>query len=333
MRAIVMRRTGDPEVLQVEEVPVPEPARGQVLVRTEAVGINFFETRVRSGAALPMHPATLPVVPGFEAAGTVAAVGEGVDAALVGTRVATVGGSGAYAEYVVAPAAAALPLPDGLSAAAAVAVAVQGATALAVLRAAALSGGEDVLIEAAGGGVGGYLLQLAREFGVRRVTATAGSEAKRRLARDLGADAVLDHRDPDWPDQVVAANRGARLDVVFESLGGAAARRLLDALVPGAGRMVFYGLSSGEPPAIAPMDLLLRGLSLIACGGRPADYATGIAAGWSARVEAARPEALDRAADGRIRPLIDSEIPLADAATAHCRIEQREAVGKVVLVP
>ena len=224
-------------------------------------------------------------------------------------------------------------MPAGLAAADAVAVTAQGATALALLRAAALTGREDVLIEAAGGGVGGYLVQLAREFGARSVIATAGSAAKRQLALDLGADAVLDHRDPDWPDQVIAANDGAMIDVIFESIGGESAGRLLNALVPGAGRMLFYGLLSGEPPAISPYDLLLRGVGLIGCGGRPADYSTGRATGWSAQVEAARPEVLARAAAGRIRPLVDSKIPLADAARAHQRIEDRQAVGKVILVP
>lgn len=329
MRAIVMHQTGGPEVLRLEEVPVPDVGPGQVLVRTEAIGVNFFEVRSRSGAALPLHPAKLPSVPGGEAAGTVTAVGEGADPALIGTRVATLGGSGAYAEYVAVPATSAIPVPEGLAAADAVAVTAQGATALALLRAAALTGREDVLIEAAGGGVGGYLVQLAREFGARRVIATAGSAAKRQLAFDLGADAVLDHRDPDWPSQVTAANDGAMIDVIFESIGGESAGRLLDALVPGAGRMLFYGLLSGEPPAISPYDLLLRGVGLIGCGGRPADYSTG----WSAQVDAARPEVLARAAAGRLRALVDSRIPLADAARAHQRIEERQAAGKVILVP
>jgi NADPH2:quinone reductase len=333
MRAIVMHQTGGPEVLQLEEVPVPDPEPGQVLVRTEAIGINFFEVRSRSGAALPLHPASLPSVPGGEAAGTVTALGEGADPALIGTRVATVGGSGAYAEYVAVPAVAAIPIPAGLAAADAVAVTLQGATALALLRAAALTGREDVLIEAAGGGVGGYLVQLAHEFGARRVIATAGSSAKRQLALDLGADAVLDHRDPEWPGQVVAANDGALIAVIFESIGGESARRLLDTLVPGSGRMMFYGLLSGEPPAISPYDLLLHGVGLIGCGGRPTDYSTGYATGWSAQVEAARHEVLAWAADGRIRPLVDSTVPLADAPSAHQRIEARQAVGKVVLIP
>jgi NADPH:quinone reductase len=333
MQAIVMRETGAPEVLRLEDWPVPAAAPGEVLVAVEAIGVNFAETRIRSGALLPMTPATLPVVAGGEAAGTIVAVGEGVDQARIGTRVATRGGSGAYAEYLTTPAEAAIPIPDSLSAEAAVAVTAQGATALALLRAAALTGREAVLIESAGGGVGGYLVQLAREFGARRVIATAGSAAKREIALALGADVVLDHRVPDWPGQVRGGNDDAPVDLIFELIGGASAGQLLDALVPGSGRMLFCGLLSGEPPAITPMDLLQRGVGLIGCGGRPADYSTGKAVGWSAKVEAARPEILHRAATGGVHPLIDSTFPLADAARAHQRLEQRQAAGKVILLP
>jgi NADPH:quinone reductase-like Zn-dependent oxidoreductase len=328
MRAIVMRETGGPDVLRLEDWPVPAVAPGEVLVAAEAVGVNFVETRIRSGALLPMTPATLPEVPGGEAVGTVVAVGKGVDLARIGTRVATMGGSGAYAEYLTTPAEAAIPIPDSLSAADAVAVAAQGATALALLRAAGLTGRETVLIESAAGGVGGYLVQLAREFGARRVIATAGSSAKREMVLDLGADAVLDHYAPDWPSRV-----SEPVDVIFEFIGGACAGRLLDALIPGSGRMLFCGVLSGEPPAIAPMDLLMRGVGLIGCGGRPSDYSTGIATGWSAKVEAARPEILHRAATGGIRPRVDSTFPLADAAKAHQRLEERRAAGKVILLP
>jgi len=328
MQAIVMRETGDPGVLRLEDRPVPDVAPGEVLVAAEAIGVNFVDTRIRSGAVAPMKPATLPEVPGGEAAGTVVAVGEGVDPARIGTRVATMGGSGAYAEYLTTPAEAAIPIPDNLSSEDAVAVAAQGATALALLRAAALTGRETVLIESAAGGVGGYLVQLARELGARRVIATAGSAAKREMALALGADAVLDHYAPDWPSQVRDP-----IDVVFEFIGGACAGQLLDVLVPGSGRMLFCGVLSGEPPAITPMDLLLHGVGLIGCGGRPSDYSTGKATGWSAKVEAARPEILHRAATGGIRPRIDSTFPLADAARAHQRLEERRAAGKVILLP
>jgi NADPH:quinone reductase len=333
MRAIVMRETGSPDVLRLEDWPVPAVAAGEVLVAAEAVGVNFVETRIRSGALLAMEPATLPKVPGGEAAGSIVAIGEGVDPARIGTRVATMGGSGAYAEYLTTPAGAAIPIPDSLPAADAVAVTAQGATALALLRAARLTGRETIVVESAAGGVGGYMLQLAREFGARRVIATAGSAAKRDIALALGADAALDHRDPDWPGQVRGCNDGVPVDVIFEFIGGASAGQLLDALVPGGGRMLFCGVLSGKPPAIAPMDLMSRGVGLIGCGGRPADYSTGRAVGWSAQVEAARPEILRRAAAGTIRPRIDSTFPLADAARAHQRLEARQAAGKIILLP
>jgi NADPH:quinone reductase len=333
MQAIVMRETGGPDVLRLEDWPAPVAAPGEVLVAVEAAGINFVDTRIRSGALLPMKPEALPEVPGGEAAGTVVAVGEGVDRALIGTRVATMGGSGAYAEYLTTPAGAAIPIPGGLPAGAAVAVAAQGATALALLRAAGLTGREAIVVESAAGGVGGYMIQLARELGARRVIATAGSAAKRETALDLGADAALDHYAPDWPGQVRDCNDGAPVDVIFEFIGGTSAQRLLDTLVPGSGRMLFCGVLSGEPPAITPMDLMLRGVGLIGCGGRPADYSTGKAVGWSAKVEAGRPEILRRAATGVIRPRIDSTFPLADAAKAHQRLEERKAAGKVILLP
>jgi NADPH:quinone reductase-like Zn-dependent oxidoreductase len=322
MRAIVMHETGGPEVLVTAEVPTPAPGPGQVLVRTEAIGLHFAETRMRSGAFLPAIPATLPVVAGIEAVGTVIEVGEGTDPALAGTTV-LVGlteRSGSYAEYIAAPVGAILPVPDGVSAMDAVAVGLQGAVALSLTRVAGLAGTEQVLVEAAAGVVGGYLVQILRELGTVRIVATAGGTAKREHARALGADVVLDHRDPDWPDRVPDG-----LDVVFESIGGASAGRLLDALTPGTGRMVFYGMLSGEPPAITPVDLLYRGVSLIGFGGRPG---TGLA-----RIEGSFAEVLDRVAAGRIRPLVDSVLPLADAAKAHQRLEDRLATGKIILVP
>jgi NADPH:quinone reductase-like Zn-dependent oxidoreductase len=269
-------------------------------------------------------PVPLPVVFGFEAAGTVTAVGEGADPALVGRRVVVMSFTGgSYAEYVAVPAETATLIPGALSAAEAVAVAVQAAVALSLLRAARLTGGESVLIEVASGGVGGYLTQLARDYGAGRVVATAGGPAKRERALEQGADAVLDHTDPGWPDEVREALAGSDLDVVFESIGGASAKRLLDVLTPGSGRIMFYGVLDGEP-ALTPSDLLYRGLTLVGCGGLTA---------WGERVRAARAEVLDLAARGRIRPLLDRTLPLADAAEAHRRIEDRAALGKIILVP
>jgi NADPH2:quinone reductase len=326
MRAVVMHKTGGPEVLGLEEIPTPVPGPGELLVRTEAVGIPFGDLGMRAGAYLPVMPASLPTVPGSEAAGTVMEVGEGVDTGLAGSRVAVMmmTGVGTYAEYVAVPVEMSTPIPEGVSAEDAVAVAVQGATALTLLRTAAMTGKETVLIEAASGTTGGYLTQLAREHGAGRVIATAGAKVKRERARELGADIVVDHRDPSWPGQVRDALQGATLDIVFESVAGASARELLDLMTPGTGRMLYYGRLGGEPAAVTPDDLLYRGLTLIGCGGLAA---------WAKRVAAARTDVLGLLAEGRLHPLVDSVLPLADAATAHRRIENRETMGKIVLSP
>ncbi|WP_432871107.1 quinone oxidoreductase family protein [Microbispora rosea] len=324
MRAIVLHESGGPEVLRLEEVPTPTAGPGQVLVRTEAVGVGYADTLLRGGA-FPF-PSPLPAVFGFEAAGAVTEVGKGVDPSLPGARVHVMNlnaAGGAYAEYVAADARALTLIPDEVTATDAVAVAVQGALALTLLRAAHLNGTENVLIEAAGGGTGGYLTLLARESGAGRVIGTAGSEAKRRRALSLGADQVLDHSDPDWPGRVRDTLDGETVDVVFESLGGASAGRLLDALTPGSGRIMFYGVLNGAP-VIAPMDLLQRGLTLVGCGGMDA---------WAQRVLAARADVLGMVAEGRLLPQVDTLLPLADAAKAHRRMEDRAAMGKIVLVP
>lgn len=288
------------------------------------MGVGYADTLLRGGA-FPF-PSPLPAVFGFEAAGTVTEVGKGVDPSLSGARVHVMNlnaAGGAYAEYVAADARALTLIPDEVTATDAVAVAMQGALALALLRAAHLNGTENVLIEAAGGGTGGYLTLLAGESGAGRVIGTAGSEAKRRRALSLGADQVLDHSDPDWPGRVRDTLDGETVDVVFESLGGASAGRLLDALTPGGGRIMFYGVLNGAP-VIAPMDLLQRGLTLVGCGGMDA---------WAQRVLAARADVLGMVAEGRLLPQVDTVLPLADAAKAHRRMEDRAAMGKIVLVP
>jgi NADPH2:quinone reductase len=322
MRAIVMHRTGGPEVLQLEDVPTPEAGPGQLLVRTEAIGLNFFETQMRAGQ-LPA-PAGLPAVPGAEAAGTVTSVGAGADRGLVGKRVAVVtGGMGSYAEYVAVPAAMATVIPGGISPADAIAAA-PGGIALGLLEKAALAARDTVLVESGAGSVGGYLIQLAREMDAGRVIATAGTPARREHARKLGADAVLDHTQPGWPQALREELDGATVDVAFSSIGGPAAAQVLGTLTPGTGRMLCYGNISGEPSAIDLAAVRSSGTMVTGCSG-PA---------WFRDIlDRCRPEIFQRLAEGRTRALLDSAMPLSEAAQAHQRIEDRAALGKIVLIP
>jgi NADPH:quinone reductase len=322
MRAIVMHQTGGPEVLKMEEVPVPKPGPGQILIRIEAIGVNFFETQMRAGYL--SLPAALPLVPGAEAAGVVTAVGDGTDPGLAGQRVAVVtGGLGSYAEYAAVPVPMTTVIPDGVSPADAMAAA-PAAVALGVLEKAALAGGETVLAEAGAGAVGSYLIQLARQMGARRIIATAGSPARRERARALGAEIVLDHTGPGWPADLRDALEGATIDAAFESIGGPAAQQLLDALTPDTGRMLCYGNLSGEPTSINLATLRGSGATVIGCGG-PA---------WFGHIMGGcRPEIFRRVARGELRPLLDEVLPLDQAAQAHQRIDDRAAQGKIVLVP
>jgi NADPH:quinone reductase len=309
MRAVVMHETGGPEVLALEEVPVPEPAPGQVLVRIEAIAVSTGETRVRAG----VYPVSLPRVLGAEAAGIVERLGDGVDPALAGARVVMVtGGEGSYAEFVAVDVAKIALVPDKLSTMDAVASAAPGAVALALLHHAKLLGGETVLVEGGAGKVGGYLVRHAREFGASRVVATASS------GRVPGADAVVNHGNPDWPDELDP------VDVAFEMVGGPTTARVLGALNPG-GQMLLYGMLCGQPPVLDAAMVMGRGLQVVGCGG-PQWFrqATGVY----------YPEFLEMAAAGRTHlQQIDTVLPLAAAADAHRRIESRVGDGRILLDP
>ncbi|WP_327587197.1 zinc-binding dehydrogenase [Nonomuraea sp. NBC_00507] len=317
MRAVVLSETGGPEHLQMTDLPRPRPGEGQVLVRAHAVGVSYAETQIRAGT-LPF-PLALPEVIGAEAVGEVVEVGPGVDGKLLGTTlVGVTGGVGAYAEYVVLPAAMACPVPDGVSPVEAVAVAAPGSIALALLHRARLDGTETVLVEAGTSAVGGYLVQHAKEFGAGRVIATAGSSAKRERAVTLGADIAIDHSTAGWPAEL------PDVDVVFESIAGTTARQVLDRLTPGSGRMLYYGLLSGEPPAITAADLMERGVTLTGCSG-PA---------WAAAAFGTHyPEMLARLASGRSQAFIDRTLPLEEATQAHRLLESRAATGRILLIP
>ncbi|MQY29042.1 quinone oxidoreductase family protein [Nocardia aurantia] len=322
MQAVVMLEPGAPEVLVAREVADPHPGPGEILVETTAVPVLYPETLLRSGA-FPL-PVPMPVVFGFQAAGVVTGLGPGTDPALRGARVvAATAGLGGYAEKVCVPAEFATIIPDGLDTDAAAAVLMGGSVALPLLEAANLRGTETVLVQAAAAGVGGSLTQLAKRFGAAHVIATAGGADKGDRARELGADQVLDHNDPDWPDRLREVLGEKTIDVVFDAVGGEPAGRLLALLTPATGRMLGYGQLSGGPAAVTAADLMVAGLTYTGCAG-PA---------WLSRVAAARPRALELAAAGALRPMLGPVLPLDQAARAHRLVEQRATAGTVILRP
>ncbi|MFI6740759.1 zinc-binding dehydrogenase [Nonomuraea sp. NPDC050451] len=307
MRAVVLRRYGGPEALVVEEVPDPVAGPGQVLVDVSVAGITFVETQVRANRG--PRQAELPAILGNGVAGTVTATGEGVDPALIGTPVvSTLGGHGGYAELAVASADDLIPIPDGLSPEFAVALLADGRTAVGLARAAAPNPGEWVLVEAAGGGVGSLLVQLAAAAGAR-VVGAASSAGKRDLAASLGAELTVDYTDPAWTRLVRDATGG--LDLVFDGVGGEVGAAAQELLKDG-GRLSAYGMAGG------PMTT-------------PDPRVTAVTWPQADLRELAR-EALTLAAAGRLRPTVGATYPLESAAEAHAAIEARAVTGKSLLV-
>lgn len=323
MRAVVLRRFGPPEVLRVEAVPEPEPGPGQVLVDVTAASVVFVETQVRAGR--PPNPAmlpSLPVVLGNGVAGRVRAVGPGVSGELVGARVAgTTGGSGGYAERALVRAEDLVPIPDAVGELDAAALLADGRTALGLIQQARPEADEWVLVEAAGGGVGSLLVQLAHRAGAR-VIGAASTPEKRELARRSGAEVVVDYTTGTWADEVRHTTGGRGVTLVFDGVGGQIGRTALD-LVADGGRFVAHGAAGGSMTS-APEDARReRGLTVLGMRGMAPDP------------EALRrlsQEAIALAEAGHLRATIGQTFPLEGAADAHALIEARAAVGKTLLL-
>ncbi|WP_319459245.1 zinc-binding dehydrogenase [Micromonospora sp. RTP1Z1] len=315
MRAVWLREFGGPEVLVPGPAPDPVPGPGQVLIEVAHANLTFVETMFRATGFGPFA-AVPPLIPGNGVGGVIAAVGPGVDPELVGRRVVSgTGGAGGYAERVVVDRELPIEVPAGLPLDEAVAVFADGRTATMLVHAAHLRPGERVLVEAAAGGVGTLLAQLAAAAGTR-VVAAAGGTRKVALLRERGLDVVVDYRQPDWADQVRSATGG--VDVVFDGVGGPLARAAFDLLEAG-GRMLSFGLASGAWAEL-PADLAAtRGVTLLRPTSDPA------------ALRAFTEQALAEAAAGRLRPLIGQRFPLDRAAEAHAAIQSRATVGKTLL--
>lgn len=334
MRAVQLEQFGGPEVLRVVDLPVPLPGPGQILIEVEAAAVNWSDTMRRSNRSYPF-PTPLPFVPGGEVAGTVAALGDGVDGPPVGTPVfALVGedGRGGYAEYAIAQAAFVIPRPGGVDAAAAASIMVAGGTAMVMLRhAARLAPGESVLIEGAAGGVGTYAVQIAKAIGAGTVIAAAGSADRRAAAAGLGADLVVDQSSMEWPGTVRRVVPGG-VDAVLQCSGAPTMADAFSVLGP-FGRMIVYGYASGEPGALGAADQHQLFYEPV-LNQTVAGFNIGLWFGL--RPDLAVPalvELIGLVASGRVVPQIGAVLPLADAALAHELLERREVVGKIVLTP
>ncbi|GEL08883.1 quinone oxidoreductase family protein [Salisediminibacterium halotolerans] len=325
MKAIQIEQFGGTEVLEYKDVDTPSPGPNDVLVRVEAIGVNYADTMRREDHYVVDTP--LPFIPGSEVAGEVVEVGYAVqDSISPGTKVVALTGENAYAEYISVNAKTAIPIPEGISMNEAVAIPLQGLTAYHVLKTMGrLIPGESVLIHAAAGGVGTLAVQLARHFGAGTILATASTPQKRELAVRLGADVAIDYTNEEWVNEVYAATDGKGADVALEMAGGKIFDQTVDALAP-FGRLVVYGAASGEMPELNAFKLLehnksVSGFFLPTMMQKPDEF------------QASLKEIIELAAAGKLKMMIGDVYPLENAAQAHEDMEHRRTVGKIILQP
>ena len=314
MRAVQIKEFGGPEVLEVVDLPDPEPGPDEVVVEVVRAGMNFADTHQRENDYLAK--AELPLIPGGEIAGRTAD----------GRRVAAMLANGGYAEKVVAHRAALVPIPDEVSDDQAAGVLLQGLTAWALLRISArLERGESVVVQAAGGGTGTLAVQLAKRYGAGRVIALASTAEKRDLAIRLGADAAVDSRSDDLAAAIREANGGDQVDVVLEMAGGAAFDACLSVLAP-FGRLVSFGIASRQPNEVMTQKLMrtsraVVGFWLVHLFRRPDLLEQGIT------------ELLEAVGSGKLEVVIGATYGLSDVADAHRALQGRETQGKLLLDP
>lgn len=320
MKAAVYYETGAPSVLRYEEVADPEPAPGAVLVRNEVVSIEGGDVLHRAGGEL----GRVPHIVGYQAAGTVVEVGEGITGFSPGDRVATVAMDGSHAELRVVPEGFVWRIPDGMSTEAAAPVPVTFGTAHdALFEFGRLQKGETVLVQAGAGGVGVAAIQLAKRAGARVLT-TASSAAKLERLTELGADAGINYAQDDTAAEVRRLTDGRGVDVVVENVGGSVFTDSIRCLAY-RGRCVSVGDAGRGSATVADIGML-RPQNLTVVG-----YFMGMEMLVSPRCHAVVADALEAIAAGELRTVIDRRFPLAEAADAHAYIESRAAVGRVVL--
>jgi len=322
MKAIRVRHTGGPEVMELMEVPVPLAKATEAVVKVSVAGVNSIDGYFRDGR----FRTPLPFIPGQEGAGTVTALGAQAKTVKVGDRVAWSGSLGSYAEYVAAEEEHLVPVPPSITDEQAAAAMMHGLTAHYLVNDAhKLKAGETALVHAAAGGVGLLLVQMARAVGAR-VIGTASSDDKAKLAREAGADEVIVFTRQDFEVEVKRLTNGKGVEVVYDGVGKATFEKNLNVMRL-RGMLVLYGMSSGPVPPVDPARLSEKGSLYMA--------RTTLAHFTATREELlARTSALfAMIAEGKLKLRIGKKYPLADAAQAHRDMEARTMAGKLLLAP
>jgi NADPH:quinone reductase len=322
MKAIQIKQTGGPEVMELVDLPIPQPKSGESVVKIHAVGVNFIDVYNREGR----YKLALPAVLGQEGAGTVLAVGPDVHDVKVGDRVAFTLVMGSYAEYAAVPADKLVKIPEGVNDREAAAAILQGMTAhYLVYDTHPLKRGETALVHAAAGGVGLLLVQMAHNIGAR-VIGTVSTEEKAKLAREAGADDIIFYCQTDFEAETKRLMGGKGVDVVYDSVGRTTFEKGLNLLRP-RGMMALFGGSSGAVAPIDPITLTQKGSLFLT---RP-----------SLGAYVLTPEELRKRAgavfgmirDGKLNLRIEHIYSLADAQRAHRDLEGRKTTGKLLLIP
>jgi NADPH:quinone reductase len=324
MHAIEVSETGGPEVLRYVDKPQPTPGPGEVLIKAEAIGVNFIDTYFRSG----LYPRELPFIPGSEVCGTVAETGEGVDSIRAGDRVVTASASGAYAEFSTAPAALTAEVPDGVTPDVAASVLMKGLTAHYLLKSVyPVQPGDTVLVHAGAGGVGMILTQWASRLGARVIT-TVSTPEKARLSKEAGADEVLSYPDDaaQFGQQIRGLTGGAGVAAVYDGVGATTFDASLASLAV-RGTLALFGAASGPVPPFDPQRLNAAGSVFLTRPSLAHFVRTREEFTWRAT------ELFDAIAGGDITVEVGGRYPLAEAARAHEDLQGRKTTGSIVLLP
>lgn len=323
MRAVRFDQTGGPDVLRLEDVPTPAPGPGEILIRHEAIGVNFIDTYMRSG----LYPLALPSGLGQEGAGVVTAIGDGVTRFKVGDHAAyAMGAADAYADYKVVAEGRAVRVPQGVDSRTAAAVLLKGMTAEFLLRRLyPVQAGQTVLLHAAAGGVGQIMVQWAKALGAE-IIATVGNVAKAEKAHALGADHVILYRDHDVAAEVRRITGGQGVAVAYDSVGKDTFEGTL-ASIGRRGLFVSFGNASGPPPPVEAQRLSRAG-SLFFTRPTLADYIA-----TTEELDASAAAVFDMVASDSLSVEIGQTFPLSRAAEAHRALEGRRTIGATLLIP